>query len=180
MRSTIHNPILNGTVTFLQTSADSGGAITEVEATVMPGGGNPPHFHRNFDETFTVLEGVISLELSNGVRLDLSRGESYVVKAGQVHSLHNVTDAPVRVRTRISPGNEGFENSLRILYGLASDGLYNQHQMPRSFQHLAICASMSDTWLPGFKWFCNAPLRLVAHFARWCGVERQLRRTYCV
>jgi Cupin domain len=146
----------------------------------MPGGGNPPHFHRTYDEAFTVLEGVIRLALSSGVRLDLSAGESYVAKAGQVHSLHNVTDAPVRVRTRISPGNEGFENSLRILYGLASDGLYNQRKMPRSVQHLALCASMSDTWLPGFKSFYNVPLRLVARFARWRGVDERLRRTYCV
>jgi len=180
MRRMIHNPILNGTVTFLQTSADSGGTITEVEATVMPGGGNPPHFHRTYDETFLAIEGVIGLELAKGVRVELSPGESYIVKAGQVHSFHNATNAPVRIRTQISPGNAGFENSLRILYGLASDGLYNQRGIPHSFQHLAICASMSDTWLPGFKWFCNAPLRLVAHFARWCGVERQLRRTYCV
>jgi quercetin dioxygenase-like cupin family protein len=180
MRRTIHNPILNGTVTFLRTATDSGGTITELEATVMPGGGNPAHVHKTYDETFTVLEGVISLELSNGARLDLSRGESYVVKAGQVHSLHNATDAPVRVRTQIVPGNEGFEISLRILYGLASDGLYNQRQMPRSVQHLALCASMSDTWLPGFKSFYNAPLRLVARFARWRGVDEHLRRTYCV
>lgn len=104
-------------MTFLQTSADSGGAITEVEATVMPEGGNPPHFHRTYDETIRAIEGVIRLELAKGVRVDLSDGESYIVKAGQAHSFHNATDAPVRVRTQISPGNEGFENSLRILYG---------------------------------------------------------------
>jgi len=112
MKRTIHNPILNDTVTFLRTAAASDGAITEQDVTVMPGGGNPPHFHRTFDEAFTMLDGAVSLELSEGVRLDLSRGDSYVVKAGQVHSFHNSTDAPVRIRTQISPGNEGFDNFL--------------------------------------------------------------------
>lgn len=125
------------------------------------------------------IEGVIRLELAKGVRIDLSTGESFVVKAGQVHSFHNATDAPVRVRTQISPGNEGFENSLRILYGLASDGLYNRRRMPRSVEHLAICALMSDSWLPGVMSSFNLLLRIVARFARWRGVEQQLRRKYC-
>jgi len=179
MRRTIHNPILNDTVTFLRTSAESGGAITELEATVMPGGGNPPHFHGTYDETITVLEGVIRLKLASGVH-DLSLGKSYVIKAGQVHSLSNATDAPARLRTQISPGNEGFENALRIMCGLASDGLYNQRKMPRSLQHLAICASISDTWLSGPLSWLNVPLRIVARLARWRGVEERLCLTYCV
>jgi quercetin dioxygenase-like cupin family protein len=180
LRRTIHNPVLNATVTFLRTSADSGGAITELETTVMSGAGNPPHFHRTYDEAFTVLEGVIRIKLANGVRVDLSHGDSYVVKAGQVHSFHNGTDAPARIRTQISPGNEGFEHALRIMCGLASDGLYNQRKMPRSLQHLAICAAMSDTSLPGLLSFLNLPLHIIARFARWRGVEENLRRTYCV
>jgi len=38
MRRTIHNPVFGDTVTFLRISPESGGAITELEATVMPGG----------------------------------------------------------------------------------------------------------------------------------------------
>ena len=48
MQRTITNPILNDTVTFVRTSAESNGAVTESEATVMPGGGNPPHFHTTY------------------------------------------------------------------------------------------------------------------------------------
>jgi mannose-6-phosphate isomerase-like protein (cupin superfamily) len=180
MTRTIHNPVLRDTVTFLTTAKESRGAVTELEATVMPGGSNPPHFHRTYDEIFIMLEGSLRLESSRGFQVDLCPNDQYVVKAGQVHSLRNVSDLRARIRTQIVPGNEGFENSLRIMYGLASDGLYHrQRRVPRSFQHLALCMSMSDTCIPGPLSFLNTGFRLAALFARWRGVEKQLLSRYC-
>ncbi len=177
---TIHNPVLRGTITFLVTAKESDGAITELEATVMPGGKNPPHYHKTYDETFTVIDGVLRLDLSGDVRKDLVGGQSYVVRAGNVHSFRSETNQPARVRTRIVPGNEGFENSLRILAGLASDGFYNVRlKIPRSLQQLSVCGSMSDTWLAGPLCLLNWPLRLLARFARWRGVETELLLRYC-
>jgi hypothetical protein len=112
--------------------------------------------------------------------MDLRQGEKYVVKVGQVHSFVNISNAPARIRTEIIPGNEGFENSLRILYGLASDGLYHrERKAPRSFEHLAVCMSMSDTCLAGPLSCLNRMFRVVAMFARWRGVEKRLMLTYC-
>jgi len=37
---------------FLVTGAESGGAYFAMEAILPPGGGPPPHIHRNEDETF--------------------------------------------------------------------------------------------------------------------------------
>ena len=42
--------------TFLVTRAESGGSYFTMEALVPPGGGPPPHIHRNEDETFYVVE----------------------------------------------------------------------------------------------------------------------------
>lgn len=180
MNRTIHNPVLGDTVTFVITAEESHGAITELEATVMPGGSNPPHFHRTYDEIFTMLEGSLRLESPKGVQTDLHPGQQYVVKSGQVHSFSNISNTPARIRTQIIPGNEGFENSLRILYGLASDGLYLRHRKaPRSFSCLAVCLSISDTCLAGPLSCLNRTFRIVAMFARWRGVEKQLLLTYC-
>ena len=180
MKRTIHNPVLNDTVTFFQTAAESHEAITELGATVMPGGSNPPHFHTTYDETVTVLEGRILLQLAKGTEVELSSGDTYLIKAGQVHGFRNATEAPIRVVSRITPGSKGFEDALRIMYGLASDGLYNARKMPRSFQHFAICASISDTRLPGRSRLLNPPIDLIARYAGWRGTEDHLRRTYCV
>jgi quercetin dioxygenase-like cupin family protein len=43
--------------TFLVTGEQTGGAYFVMEALVPPGGGPPPHIHRNEDETFTSLKG---------------------------------------------------------------------------------------------------------------------------
>lgn len=140
MKRTIHNPVLRDTVTFVRTARESCGAITELEATVMPGGSNPPHFHRRYDEILTSLEGSLRLEFPKGVQIDLHPDKKYVVKAGLVHSFRNISDAPARIRTQIIPGNEGFENSLRILYGLASDGLYHRQRKRRGSLNILPCA----------------------------------------
>ena len=180
MNRTIHNPIVNDTVTFLQTSAESGGTCTELDLEVMPGGGNAPHFHKTYTESFTVVEGVLTLDLDRGVRKTLSAGESFVIEPGQTHSYHNETNKPLRCRNRLTSASEGFESTLRILYGLAADGLTSRSATPKMLQDLAVCAVISDTSAPGILAFANPLLRLVARFARWRGVEAALRRRYCV
>ncbi|MDF7813812.1 hypothetical protein [Hymenobacter sp. YC55] len=77
------------------------------------------------------------------------------------------------------PGHEGFENTLRILYGLAVDGLYNDKGLPKSLVHLAVCAIMSDTRLPGLGNLLTPVFQLLAVFARRQGIEAQLLNRYC-
>ena len=181
MNQTLHNSALRGTVTFLDTARSSRGRLTEIEVLLLPGGGNPPHYHRTYDEAFTIIEGSLQLKLAGRHRKALKAGETYVVTAGNVHSFYNDSDRPVQVRCRIMPANEGFENSLRIMAGLATDGCYNLRlQMPSSFQALAVCMAMSDTWVSGPLAVLNRPLRLLAHVARWRGVERKLKHRYCI
>jgi quercetin dioxygenase-like cupin family protein len=50
---------------FLITGAESGGAYFAMEAIVPPGGGPPPHIHRNEKETFYVLEGEVEFLLGD-------------------------------------------------------------------------------------------------------------------
>jgi quercetin dioxygenase-like cupin family protein len=179
MNRTIHNPILQDTVTFIKTAAETAGAMTELEAVVMPGATSPPHFHTTYDETITALEGTIHLLLSKGTEIELAPSEFYTIKAGQVHGLRNASVEVVRVRSQIVPGSEGFEDGLRILYGIASDGLYNDQKMRASFQAFAICLTMSDTKLPGWQSLLNPFIKLVAVFARSRGLEAKLRARYC-
>ncbi len=145
-----------------------------------PGASSPPHFHTTYDETIMALEGNILVQLGSANEVELAPGRSHLIRAGQVHGLRNASATQVRVRSQISPGSRGFEDALRIMYGLASDGLYNKRKMPRSFQHFAVCASMSDTRLPGFMATLNPLIDFVARYAKWRGIEEQLRRKYCV
>jgi hypothetical protein len=55
------NPISKDTLTFLQTSAESNGKITDVEVTLMPKGRNVLHDHA-YPEKFTAIDGKLGLE----------------------------------------------------------------------------------------------------------------------
>ena len=180
MKRTIFNPVLKDTVVFVRTAAETNGAVSELEITLMPGGGNPLHYHTSYTETFTALTGTLGLELKNKRQLLLAPGEAYVVKKGEVHRFFNHGDAPITFRNEVHPGHEGFENALRILYGLAADGLYGTKGVPQSLTRLAVCGIMSDMRLPGLLSLATPLLRLLAARARKQGTEQQLLDRYCV
>ncbi len=179
MKRTITNPELKETVTFLQTAAQSGGTLSELEITLLPGGGNPLHYHTSYTEKFTALKGELGLELKNKQQLILKPAESYLVKIGEVHRFFNPGNESITFRNEVRPGHEGFENTLRILSGLAADGLYNDQGVPKSLTHLAICGIMSDMRLPGLMGLTIPLLKLIATRARAKGIEQQLIDKYC-
>src|ERR671916_531376 len=70
--------------TFLVTGAESAGAFFAMEAYIPPGGGPPPHIHRNEDETFYVVEGTCSFRLGDETVL-AGPGDFVNVPRGTVH-----------------------------------------------------------------------------------------------
>lgn len=180
MKKIIKNPILGDTVTFLKLASESGNEISELEITLVPGGGNPLHYHTSYTETFTAIQGELGLELKNKRKIILKPGESRLIRIGEVHRFFNPGDREIRFKNEVRPGHTGFENALRILYGLASDGLYNEWKLPKDFRHLAICGIMSDMRLPGLMSITTPLLKFVAARARRKGIERQLLDKYCI
>ncbi|NJN42524.1 MAG: hypothetical protein HC811_10170 [Flammeovirgaceae bacterium] len=64
----IVNPVIGEEVTFLATSKQSNGVVTLLEVTIGPKGGNPLHYHKRFSETFSVLEGELSIQVGKRKR----------------------------------------------------------------------------------------------------------------
>lgn len=180
MKRTIVNPIIKDTVTFLQTSEETNGKLTEAEITLMPGGGNPLHYHKTYSETFLAIEGELGVKLGNNKSIILKPGESYTVQPMALHSFFNPTEDEIKFNVRLSPGHTGFENSLRIIYGLASDGLTDKNTIPKSMKHTAIIVCMSDMNLPGLFTFLFPVLRLIANRAKSSGEEKKLIEKYCI
>ena len=180
MKRKITNPALRETITFIKTATETKGAVSELEITLLPGGGNPLHYHTSYTETFTALEGELGMELKNKQKLILKPGESYLVKRGEVHRFFNPGHTEIRFRNEVVPGHEGLENTLRIFCGLATDGLYNKKNIPKDFRHLAICGIMSDMRLPGLMVLTTPLLKWVAARASKKGIEQQLINKYCI
>lgn len=72
-------------VTILLNGEQTGGRLTMWLETTPPGGGPPPHFHINDDETFHVLEGRVAF-FQNSQWQEVGPGGSAFVPRGQLHT----------------------------------------------------------------------------------------------
>lgn len=179
MKRTIANPVIKDTVTFLQTAETSGGTITDLEFTLLPEGGNVLHYH-NYQEKFTAIDGELGIKLGKKQTMILKPGESHIIPAMALHNFFNPTDREIRFGVKVEPGHQGFENMLRILYGLASDGLTDKESKPKSLKHTAILICMAEINAPGMLTFMQPIFKIMAKRAKRNGEERKLIDTYCI
>ena len=177
MRRKIVNPVIKDTATFIQTAAETGGKVSEIEFTLLPGGGNVPHYHKTYAETFTAVDGKLGLKSGKNKTIILEPGQSYTVQPMEIHHFFNPEDREIKFKVEFSPGHEGMENSLRIIYGLASDGLTDKKSIPKSLKHTAIILNMSDMNAPGLLTLLAPVLKLIANRAK--REEAMLIARYC-
>ena len=178
MNHTIVNPILKDEVTFTQRAAQTDGRITTLNVRLMPGGGPPMHRHRDFEETFIVLEGELTITLRND-NITLHAGDEFTVRRNHAHRFSNTSDRPVEFSTVIRPGSTGFENALCILYGLGRDQRTLPDGTPSNLVELAVIARMSDMRLTGMAVLMSPLMRLLSLVGRCRRVDQQLIKTYC-
>lgn len=76
-------------MTFLITGAETNGAFFLAEVLIAPGGGPPPHIHRNEDESFYLLEGTLMFE-ADGKSFHASAGDFIHTPRGTVHCFKNI------------------------------------------------------------------------------------------
>jgi len=179
MKRTIVNPIIKDTVTVLKTAEETGGTESELLLTLMPGGINELHYHKSFSETFTAIDGELGLLLAKKKKLILKPGDSFTVEPMVLHGFFNPNDEEIKFNIRVNPGHSGFENALRIAYGLAEDGLTN-NGIPKKVSHMAILVNLSDSNIPGLFSLLSPVLRLIAAKAKANGVEQKLMERYCI
>ena len=70
--------------------ADERNLVTLIAS--APGGGNRPHWHREFDEWWVVMAGTLEWELTGNVVVRARKDEIVWVPRGTVHHIRNVGD----------------------------------------------------------------------------------------
>jgi len=55
-----------------------------------PGTGNRPHWHREFDEYWVVMEGTLQWELTGGTTIVAEKDDIVFVPRGSVHYIQNI------------------------------------------------------------------------------------------
>lgn len=166
------------TVTFVTTAAESGNRFSEMEIKLRPGGGNGLHRHLNFTETFIPIEGALEVQIGRN-KLLLEPGEQYTVPIGVAHNFANPGSKPIRFRVMIEPGHEGFEYSLRMLYGLANEGR-SEIKTWDDLLRASVVLMISDMRLAGKQAFINPFLPMLYRLACRKGYDIDMVKKYCI
>jgi quercetin dioxygenase-like cupin family protein len=108
-----HIGLVGDTYTTLLNAKDTAGRYCLIDMHVPPGGGPGPHRH-DFEESFIILEGQVSLTF-RGAKSVASAGETIHIPANAPHQFHNGSDKPVRLLCICSPaGQEDFFAQLGV------------------------------------------------------------------
>lgn len=175
----IENPVIKDRVIFLETASETKGRYSLLEVELSPNGGNEMHIHKKFDETFTVVKGVLGVQVGNRI-IHLEAGETCTAFVGEAHRFFNPSGTEkVTFRVLIQPGSTSFEKSLQVVYGLSRDGLTTRKGMPTSIYHLGLLMVWSDTHIPGMGRWMEPILRWAARLAVKKGIAAQLQERYC-
>ncbi|QHT72109.1 cupin domain-containing protein [Rhodocytophaga rosea] len=170
---TVRNDADNYESTFLQTSRDTNGAYELIQVEVEPKGGNSWHYHKSFDEQFTVLTGQLTIGL-NGKTMVLKAGETATAPKKSMHYFHNDTTDIVLLQVKATPA-KGLEKSIRIAYGLNNTGQWGKGMFPKNPWHLPLLLGYSETYLPNIPKFIQEPLvNALAKIAQWKGEDKDL------
>ncbi|HEX6507814.1 MAG TPA: cupin domain-containing protein [Chloroflexota bacterium] len=117
----IVNPITGEHMTFLQTAADTGGALLRADVTVAPQKAFLPlHIHEFSSERWEVISGRLAVRLGSET-LSLGPGEQAIAPAGAAHTWWNADAGDVRFITEVVPPRR-MENVFEATAGLARDG----------------------------------------------------------
>lgn len=174
----IINSVIGEEVTFLTTSKQSNGEVSLLEVLIGPKGGNPLHYHTRFSETFKVIAGELSIQVGKEKRI-LKPGETATAPANVHHRFYNTSGKPVHFTCELRPANEGFENVLRIGFGLARDGQAATNGMPGSLVHIGILMNMGEGYFVGVFSMLEKFFRLFGTSEKAKKIEKQLLEKYC-
>lgn len=158
-------------------SVARGDSVSVLDMNLVPGNGAPPHVHRQFAETFTVLSGELLIGRGRE-RLTLGAGESATIPVGTAHFFQNKTNQLCRARVTINPGSRAFEEAMLINYGLTADGFADQTGTLNRLSDGALILNLTDATLAGLLGLLQPVMNRLARLAIHRGRLNELRARY--
>jgi quercetin dioxygenase-like cupin family protein len=168
---TIENPVTGEHITFLKTTAQTGGDSLLFECRVEPGKAHlAPHLHTIQTERFTMLEGKLGAKVGDEV-YTLLPGQSLTLPAKVVHQWWNATEEDVRFQVEVTPARN-LEATLEAICGMAQAGKLTKQAMPRNPFRLAQFGKLSETYLPVIPvWMQEIGLTMGSALGRLLGYD---------
>ncbi len=129
------------------------------------------------------VQGSLSVVGANGTKtttLHADQNDSYTVVPGEWHRFFNPSETEdVVFDAKVTPGHQGFEKTLYILYGIANDGLSDAQGFPKSWIHQMLLPALGEVGYPGlFGVVISVLSRLVGWYCKVSGEEERLTRKY--
>jgi quercetin dioxygenase-like cupin family protein len=173
---TIVNSEGNYSATFLKTALETRNVYELIEVEVEPNGGNGPHYHKDFEEHFTVLRGALTVYVK-GVPHVLLKGDSMTAPRQTMHHFRNETDSMVVMTVRTTPA-KGLEKTLRVAYGLINTKQL-KNDMTENPWHMCLLLGYSGSYLEGVPSYIQEPLvNSLAKIAQWKGEDKSLEQFF--
>jgi len=173
---TIVNSEGNYSATFVKTALETRNVYELIEVEVEPGGGNDPHYHKDFEEHFTVLRGALTVYVNNVPHV-LLKGDSITAIRQTMHNFRNETDSMVVVNVKTTPA-KGLEKTLRVAYGLINTKQL-KNDMTKNPWHMCLLLGYSGSYLEGVPSYIQEPLvNALARIAQWKGEDRSLEQFF--
>ncbi len=108
-----HLGVVGDTYTILLTGEDTAGRYCLIDMYVPPGGGPAPHRH-DFEESFTLLSGEITVTF-RGATSVVHAGETVNIPTNAPHEFQNKTEQPARMLCICAPaGQEQFFQAIGV------------------------------------------------------------------
>jgi mannose-6-phosphate isomerase-like protein (cupin superfamily) len=140
---TITNPVNKHQITFLQQGSNTDGKLLEMDSLYpVISSEPPPHYHPYQTETFTVIEGELTIRINGEIRT-LKQDDSIVISPNTTHSMWNAKEQKTRVRWLTEPALKT-EDFFRNVFGLANDHKVNKNGMPDIFQSALLAKEYSN------------------------------------
>lgn len=160
--------------TFLETGHDTHGTHELIRVQIEPKGGNGAHYHRQFEETFTLLEGQLTVELP-GKSVVLRPGESVTAQRGDPHWFHNPGTTVTTMTVEVTPAR-GLEKSIRAAYGIDGAKMWDKGGGIQKMWRMALLLGYSETFLPDIPALIQEPMvKALAKIAQWLGKDEELQ-----
>jgi quercetin dioxygenase-like cupin family protein len=173
---TIVNSEGNYSATFIKTGAETNGAYELVQVELEPYGGNDWHYHHSFEESFTVLDGAVSIG-HKGSEILLNKGDFTKANKKELHYFKNARAEKSLLLVKIAPA-DGLEKTLRVAYGLINDGLL-KNDMTKNPWHMVLLLAYSESYLPWMPSWIQEPLvNSLAKIAQWKGEDKELYKYF--
>lgn len=94
--------VVGDTYRLMATGKETNGRYSQIDATVPPGGGPPPHIHHREAESFYVVEGEMSFWV-DGEKSVVHAGSFAHMPIGSLHAFRNESKTPTRMIITIIP-----------------------------------------------------------------------------